>query len=118
MDLGLLGHRALVTASSGGIGADVALRLAEEGCAVLVHGRDASRADAVAQQVADAGGSADVVLGDLTGDEAAVVAAKAIEWGTDVLVNNAGPFAEHDWDTAEPGVWLETMNGNVVPRPE
>lgn len=112
MDLGLSGRRALVTASSGGIGAAVARRLAGEGCAVLVHGRDEGRASEVAQSVR---GECDVVLGDLTDDEAAAeVAARARRWGVDVLVNNAGPFAEHDWETAEPSAWLDAMNGNVV----
>ncbi|MGY3061006.1 NAD(P)-dependent dehydrogenase (short-subunit alcohol dehydrogenase family) [Streptomyces sp. TE3672] len=32
----------------------------------------------------------------------------------DVLVNNAGPFAEHDRECAEPAAWLEAMNGNVL----
>ncbi|MFG2014494.1 SDR family NAD(P)-dependent oxidoreductase [Actinomadura geliboluensis] len=115
MDLRLSGRRALVTASSGGIGAAVAGRLAAEGCAVLVHGRDEARATEVADAVRAAGGEAGVALGDLTDDAAAAeVAEKARQWGADILVNNAGPVAEHDWDTADPAVWLDTVNGNVV----
>ncbi|TDB89910.1 SDR family oxidoreductase [Actinomadura sp. KC216] len=115
MDLELGGRKALVTASSGGIGAAVAVRLAAEGCAVLVHGRDADRAEAAAGRVRSAGGTAEVVLGDLTDDAAADdVAGRAAAWGVDVLVNNAGPVAEHDWDDAGPGAWLAAWNGNVM----
>lgn len=115
MDLGLAGRRALVTASSGGIGAAVARRLADEGCAVMVHGRDRVRAEAAADALRTAGGTAEVTLGDLTDDRAAAAAAeRARAWGVTVLVNNAGPFAEHDWGTAEPAAWLEAVNGNVV----
>ncbi|MFI0779426.1 SDR family NAD(P)-dependent oxidoreductase [Streptomyces sp. NPDC021212] len=115
MDLNLAGRRALVTASSGGIGAAVARRLADEGCAVLVHGRDPVRAGEVAAELNATGGVADVVLGDLTEDEGAgKVAQRAREWGVDVLVNNAGPFVEHDWESAEPAAWLDAVNGNVV----
>ncbi|MFC3996769.1 SDR family NAD(P)-dependent oxidoreductase [Nocardiopsis sediminis] len=115
MDLDLGGRRALVTASSGGIGAEVARRLAGEGCAVLVHGRDPVRADEVARELRAAGGTSDVVLGDLTDDEAAgKVTERACSWGVDVLVNNAGPFVEHDWASAEPEAWLAAVNGNVV----
>ncbi|MGO4754556.1 SDR family NAD(P)-dependent oxidoreductase, partial [Streptomyces sp. 2MCAF27] len=115
MDLGLAGRRALVTASSGGIGATVARMLVGEGCAVLVHGRDPGRTGEVAQGLRDVGGTVEVVLGDLTDDEAAgKVAEQARAWRVDVLVNNAGPFVEHDWETAEPGAWLEAVNGNVL----
>ncbi|WP_285634844.1 SDR family NAD(P)-dependent oxidoreductase [Actinoallomurus iriomotensis] len=115
MDLELSGRRVLVSASSSGIGAVVARRLADERCAVLVHGRDAARATEVADGVRAEGGEAEVVLGDLTDDKAAAeVAARARSWGVDVLVNNAGPFVEHDWDTVEPSAWLDAMNGNVV----
>src|SRR4051794_2843309 len=115
MDLGLSGRRVLVTASSGGIGAAVARRLAGEGCAVLVHGRDQGRALEAAESVRAAGGGSEAVLGDLTDDEAAAdVAARARRWGVDVLVNNAGPFVEHDWESAEPSAWLDAVNGNVV----
>jgi 3-oxoacyl-[acyl-carrier protein] reductase len=115
MDLGLEGRRALVTASSGGIGATVARMLADEGCAVLVHGRDPGRTGEVARELRAGGGTVEVVLGDLTDDEAAgKVADQARAWGVDVLVNNAGPFAEHDWETAEPEAWLDAVNGNVL----
>jgi 3-oxoacyl-[acyl-carrier protein] reductase len=115
MDLGLEGRRALVTASSAGIGAAVAARLAEEGCAVLVHGRDGRRTRGVADRLRSNGATVDLVLGDLTAPTSATeVAEQARAWGVDVLVNNAGPFAEHDWDSAEPEDWLETVNANVV----
>jgi 3-oxoacyl-[acyl-carrier protein] reductase len=115
MDLDLAGRRALVTASSGGIGATVARMLADEGCAVLVHGRDPGRTGEVARELRAGGGTVEVALGDLTDDEAAgEVADQARAWGVDVLVNNAGPFAEHDWETAEPKSWLDAVNGNVL----
>lgn len=115
MELGLVGRRALVTASSGGIGAALVRRLIDEGCAVMVHGRDPVRTREVAQELHAAGGTVEVVLGDLTEDEAAgKVAEQARAWGAEVLVNNAGPFVEHDWESADPAAWLEAVNGNVV----
>lgn len=115
MDLELEGRRALVTASSAGIGAAIARRLVDEGCAVLVHGRDPGRAEQVAAALRRRGGTVDVALGDLTVPEsAAVVAEQADTWGTEVLVNNAGPFLEDEWDTAEPARWLRSVEDNVV----
>ncbi|TDE44118.1 SDR family oxidoreductase [Nonomuraea mesophila] len=115
MDLELGRRKALVTASSGGIGMAVARRLAAEGCAVLVHGRDAARAGEAVEELRAAGGTAEVVLGDLTDDGAAAeVAGRAAAWGVDILVNNAGPVAEHDWDDAEPAAWLAAIDGNVL----
>ncbi|MEV5510337.1 SDR family NAD(P)-dependent oxidoreductase [Streptomyces orinoci] len=116
MDLELKQRRAMVTASSKGIGAAIARRLVDEGCAVLVHGRDRERAGEVARELREAGGTVEVVLGDVT-DEAAAerVAGQARDWGADILVNNAGPFAENTWETAEPSAWLAAMSGNVLP---
>lgn len=115
MDLHLTDRRAFVTASSAGIGAAVARLLSAEGCAVLVHGRDQARADALAQELQAAGGTAEVVLGDLTDENAAVeVADRARKWGVQILVNNAGPFVEHDWDNADPSAWTASFEGNVA----
>ncbi len=115
MDLDLAGRRALVTASTAGIGAAVARRLVDEGCAVLVHGRNAERAAEVTRELRAGGGTVEVTLGDLTeARSAAEVVTQARAWGVDVLVNNAGPFIEHDWNTAEPAAWIDAMNANVV----
>lgn len=115
MDLDLAGRRALVTASSAGLGTAVVRRLADEGCAVMVHGRDPTRAGQVAADLEVAGATVEVVLGDLTVDgSAAEVAERARAWGVQILVNDAGPFVEHDWETAQPAAWLDAVNANVV----
>ncbi|HET7415750.1 MAG TPA: SDR family oxidoreductase [Arthrobacter sp.] len=115
MDLRLAGRRALVTASSGGIGAAVARQLGREGCTVLVHGRDRTRADSVAGELQAMGAAAEVMLGDIANhDDAAALADHARAWGVEILVNNAGPFAEHDWNSADLQSWVDSFEGNVV----
>ena len=84
MDLRLAGKRALVTGSSSGIGEAIAKLLAAEGVAVVVHGRDESRANAVAEAIRTGGGGAEVALGDLATDAGAdAVAVAALSWRTD-----------------------------------
>jgi NAD(P)-dependent dehydrogenase (short-subunit alcohol dehydrogenase family) len=89
MDLGLEGRRALVLASSAGLGRAVAARLAAEGAAVAVHGRDPGRLAEAARAV----GAAARIEGDLAepgrGRE---VVARAVEalGGLDVCVVNTG----------------------------
>ncbi|MFC6066928.1 SDR family NAD(P)-dependent oxidoreductase [Streptomyces ochraceiscleroticus] len=115
MDLQLAGRAALVTGSSGGIGAAVAALLAAEGCDVLVHGRNAAAAEEVTRRAAEHGVRADVVLGDLgEPDGAERVAAAARDFGVHILVNNAGPFAEHDWDGVRDAHWRAAFEGNVL----
>lgn len=116
MDLGLAGRGAVVTGSSSGIGATIAETLADEGCDVLVHGRSAGAAAAVAERVAARGVRAEVVLGDLTEPGVAEqVALTARDFGAHILVNNAGPFAEHDWESSRPSDWRAAFEGNVLP---
>ncbi|WP_129665255.1 SDR family NAD(P)-dependent oxidoreductase [Phytoactinopolyspora endophytica] len=115
MELDLAGRRALVTGSSGGIGAAIADKLAAEGCGVLVHGRSKEAAQGVAERIRAAGVDADVVLGDLTTDGVVEqVTGAALDFGVRILINNAGPFAEHDWETSDPDDWHRAFDGNVV----
>lgn len=51
MDLGLSGKTALVTASSGGIGMNVAKALAQEGANVVLFARSADKLDKVAESI-------------------------------------------------------------------
>ncbi|MBB4614280.1 SDR family NAD(P)-dependent oxidoreductase [Novosphingobium taihuense] len=115
MDLELNGKRALVTGSSSGIGAATAKLLGAEGARVMVHGRGAERAKAVAQSIIDAGGQASYVLGDLSNEAVCTDVAKQVleEFGgIDILVNNAGgSAAAHRPDTTAEvfnRAWLDT----------
>jgi NAD(P)-dependent dehydrogenase (short-subunit alcohol dehydrogenase family) len=88
----LTGRTALVTGATAGIGRAVALRLADAGAAVLVHGRDTGRAATVAAEIAARGGRARPITADLTAaDEVRRLAAEAGD--VDVLVNNAGVYS-------------------------
>lgn len=64
-------RRVLVTGSSRGVGRAIALRLARDGFAVSVHCRNGrSEAEAVAEAIRAAGGSADVLQFDVSDREA------------------------------------------------
>src|SRR5215469_16632849 len=117
MDLRLAGKRALVTGSSSGIGEAIVQLLAAEGVAVVVHGRNVSRANAVAEAIRAGGGSAEVALGDLTTDAGAdAVAVAAQAFGPiDILVNNAGGFNHAgSWTEATATDWAQIYNSNVI----
>lgn len=117
-----LSHKkALVTGSSSGIGEAIALRLAAEGAAVAVHGRNRERAEAVAARVRALGVEAIVLIGDLATDEGAAGVADAVEaaWGgVDILVNNAGGESagtgNAPWMDATPEDWIATYQNNVI----
>jgi len=85
----LAGQTALVTGATSGIGKGAALKLAERGATVLVHGRDAARGRAVVERIEQAGGQARFVGADLSDPDD--VARLATQVGPiDILVNNAG----------------------------
>ncbi len=108
----LAGKRALVTGASRGIGRAVALRLAAEGASVALNYRAGrEEAEAVASEIASAGGHAVVLQGDVSlAAEADALVNGAAEslGGLDILVNNAGVtrdnllmrLSEEDWDAA------------------
>ncbi len=118
MDLQLKGKRALISGSSIGIGETIARTLAEEGVTVAIHGRDSNRAQTVAASIIDQGGTAVVVTGDLTDDEAIakiVTDSERLLGGVDILVNNAGGSGEkHVWEETPIEAWIAAFDRNVV----
>ncbi|MEV4581562.1 SDR family NAD(P)-dependent oxidoreductase [Nonomuraea jabiensis] len=125
--LSLTDHTALVTGAGQGVGRQIALQLAQHGAAVVVNDFYADRAETVAKEIADAGGSAKAVTFDVA-DYAAVAAGMeaAERFGTvDILVNNAGnagprvdPLAPAPpfWETgpADWSPWLATNLHGVL----
>src|SRR3954471_19452337 len=108
MDLQLDGRRALVTGSSSGLGEAIARLLAAEGAAVVVHGRDRARTEAVAKDI-----GATAAVGDLATDAGADAVAEAAG-EIDILVNNAGAYDTVGWPESTPELWQHTYNVNVV----
>ncbi len=84
---------AIVTGAGGGLGRTHALFLASQGARIVVNDVSTVQAEAVAQEIREAGGAAMALPGSVT-DEAAIgagVAAVLSAWGRiDILINNAG----------------------------
>jgi 2-hydroxycyclohexanecarboxyl-CoA dehydrogenase len=107
---------AFVTGGSSGIGRAIALRLAGPGTTIVVAARDGGRAEAVAGEVAAAGGTASAVACDVTDRDSVAAASERVRarhGGVDVLVNNAGfdefqPFLETD-----PASWQRLVAVNL-----
>jgi 3-oxoacyl-[acyl-carrier protein] reductase len=118
MDLQLAGKRVLVTGSSAGTGAAIAMSLAQEGAYVIVHGRDHDRTEQVAAEICSKGGKSAVVLGDLsTAAGAAQIAqdAQAAFGAVDILVNNAGLIGHYEtWDDVNDQDWAAMYDGVVL----
>ncbi len=84
---------AVVTGNTSGIGRAIALALAADGADVLVHGRKAAAAAAVAAEIETLGRRAPIILADLADPaqiERLVDAAWAALGRVDLWVNNAG----------------------------
>jgi 3-oxoacyl-[acyl-carrier protein] reductase len=110
MDLGLTGKVALVTGSSRGIGRGVALTLAQEGCDVMLTGRDKAALGSVVAEVGKLGRSARYETLDLREPEApaALVAAAKRAFGRiDILVNNAGTTKRGDFLELTDADWAD-----------
>jgi len=114
MDLGINGKKALVCASSKGLGLGCAQALAAAGVDLVMNARGAEALEASAQDIrATYGVSVTTVAADVTTDEgqAAVLAASE---GIDILVNNAGgppPGMWTDWEKAD---FLTALEANML----
>ena len=102
-NLPLSGKRALVTGAARGIGAAIALKLAEDGADVAItYEKSAEKAETVAAEIRAMGRKAIAIQADAA---SAVAATATVErtvaefGGLDILVNNAGILFAGDFST-------------------
>lgn len=114
---GLTGRTAVITGGGSGLGAAIAARLADEGCAVAVLDLREDAAEAVAKAIVARGGRAAAIRSDVTSDDsvAAAIGRCAGELGRpSVLVNSAGIApGEGGVTSCPPDQWDLVMAVNV-----
>ena len=114
MDLGLKGKRALVTASSKGLGRGCAEALAEAGVDLVLNARGEEALEATAADIRNAYGvSVTAVAADITTEEGRAKVLDAA--GTvDILVTNAGgppPGVWSDWSRDD---FIKALDSNML----
>lgn len=114
MDLGLKGKRAIVCASSKGLGKACALSLAREGASIVVNGRTQEVLEATAEE-ARAAGSGDVtaVCCDITTPQGRAQVLAACPQ-PDILVNNAGGPPPGDFREWTRDDWIAALDANML----
>jgi 3-oxoacyl-[acyl-carrier protein] reductase len=115
MDLGIAGRRAIVCASSRGLGRACAEALAAEGVDVTINGRDRDRLAQTAEELRAAfpGVAVQAVAGDITTAEGRDTLLEACP-DPDILVNNnAGPPPSAFLETSEES-WRTALEGNML----
>lgn len=114
MDLGLTGRRAIVCASSSGLGKACATALAREGCEVVLNGRDAERLALAADEIEGrVGRRPSEAVGDLNTSAGRAALLAACDAPDILVTNNAGPppGTLGDWDHA---AWLAALEANLL----
>jgi 3-oxoacyl-[acyl-carrier protein] reductase len=114
MDLGLSGKRAILCASSRGLGRACAEALAAEGVAITINGRDGDVLSQTADEIRQAtGATVTPVAADIdTPEGRAALLAACPE--ADILVNNNwGPPPKAFEDTTYDD-WMEAINANML----
>ena len=106
MDLGIRGKKALVCASSKGLGRGCAAALAEAGVDLVMNGRTADSLAMAAEDIRSAFGVAVTeVVADVSTSEGQEVLLEAAS-GSDILVNNAGG--------PPPGMWTDWSRDDFI----
>ncbi|MGR3377269.1 SDR family oxidoreductase [Salipiger abyssi] len=114
MDLKIAGKRALVCASSKGLGRGCAEALAEAGCTLVMNARSAGPLEAAAQEIAETHGvevtavPADIV--DPEGRAAVLEAAGEV----DILVTNAGGPPAGYWTDWDRGDFIDALDQSML----
>ncbi len=108
---------ALVTGSSRGIGRAIALKLAQEGCSLVINYLSNSRAaEKVVEMIRKMGRDAIFLQGDVSNLKEAkelIKLAKSKFGRVDILVNNVGPFLYKTIFDTTIEEWQKILNSNL-----
>ena len=113
MDLGISGRKALVCASSKGLGRACAQELADEGVKVFINGRDEHRLAQTLEEFRKAGLEAIAIAGDVTTDTGRAALLEACPDADILINNNAGP-SPRNFVEIEHEDWLAGLEGNMI----
>lgn len=114
MDLGLRDSVVLVTGASRGLGAAMALALANEGAHVVAAARSKDALAALAEQ---GGGRITPLAADMRDEDSvqAIIPEVLARHGRiDGLINNAGIAPAGKFATQDPAIWKDAMAVNVI----
>jgi 3-oxoacyl-[acyl-carrier protein] reductase len=114
MDLGIAGRKAIVCASSRGLGKACARALAEAGCEVVINGRDAKALNATAAELMSLTGAKIIaVAADVSTAEGQKALFAACPQPDILVNNNAGPPLR-DFRELSRQMMLEGVTANMV----
>ena len=114
MDLHLAGRKAIVCASSKGLGRACALSLSREGCQVVINGRDSERLQAAAEMIHQHTGARPLqVVADLN-TEAGREALLAACPDADILINNNGGPPPGNYADFAHEQWIAAVESNML----
>jgi len=114
MDLGIRGKKAIVCASSRGLGKGCAIALAEAGCELFLNGRDAGALSRTATEIRQRfGGTVTEIAGDVSDPEVQKALLAACP-SPDILVNNNGGPPYRDFRELDRAKILEGVTNNMV----
>src|SRR3954452_9021125 len=114
MDLGIAARKAIVCASSRGLGRACATRLGDAGCAVVVNGLDAKRLDATAADIRKAtGAKVTAVVADVGSKEGQAALFAACPEPDILIANNAGP-PFRDFRELDRQKMIDGVVGNMI----
>ncbi len=118
MDLHLKDKRALVIGASRGLGYEVALTLAKEGCKVAVNSRDQAKISAAAERIAkETGRQAIGLAGDVAAaDVPGRIVSEAVRalGGLDILVTNAGGPPAGAFESFDEAAWQKAIDLSLM----
>lgn len=113
MDLGIKGRKAIICASSRGLGKGCAMALAKDGVDLVINGRNEETTHKTAEELRGFGANVTVVLGDVSDKETQDALLAACP-NPDILINNNGGPPLKDFRALDREAILEGVTQNMV----